>query len=200
MTEHRPSRRASDAKPASSTIEVVAPEELEAKPVSLALRYWKSLRGTQPFPAREDLVPRDMAPFLRNVALARVIDAGRDYEYRIAGDAFVQAFGYNFKGMLLTEIEAKDPSYGQLTRALYEHVRNQAQPFALRGVVPPTVPSRFTSHETIFFPLGKNGAVDHLMATTCFTPRSTDLEETPAGAVLPESWRDFALTGIKDPV
>ena len=68
-------------------------------------------------------------------------------------------------GLLLTEIEAKDPSYGQLTRALYEHVRNQAQPFDLRGVVPPTVPSRFTSHETIFFPLGKNGAVDHLMAT-----------------------------------
>lgn len=199
MTEDHPSRRARDAKPASSTIEVVAPDELTAKPVSLALAYWNGLCGTRPFPAREEIVPRDMAPFLRNVALARVIDAGRDYEYRIAGDAFVQAFGYNFKGMLLSEIEAKDPTYGQLTRALYEHVRTLAQPFALRGVVPPSVPSRFTRHETIFFPLGKDGAVDHLMATTSFTPRSTDLPETSPTAVLPASWREFALTGIKDP-
>jgi hypothetical protein len=198
LPDHQ-SRRAHDAKPASSTIEVVAPEELTARPVSLALAYWNSLRGTRPFPAREDIVPRDMVPFLRNVALARVIDSGRDYEYRIAGDAFVQAFGYNFKGMLLSDIEAKDPAYGQLTRALYEHVRTVAQPFALRGVVPPSVPSRFTSHETIFFPLGKDGVVDHLMATTSFTPRSTDLQETPPDVVLPASWRQFALPSVEEP-
>jgi hypothetical protein len=199
MTEDSPSRRARDAKPASSTIDVVAPEELTAKPVSLALRYWNGLRGTRPYPAREEIVPRDMAPFLRNVVLARVIDGGRDYEYRIAGDAFVQAFGYNFKGMKLSQIEAEDPSYGQLTRALYEHVRNHAQPFALRGVVPPSVPSRFSRHETIFFPLGKDGAVDHLMATTFFVTRSTDLEETPATAVLPAAWREFTIAGTKEP-
>jgi hypothetical protein len=195
MTEQHPSRRAHDARPVSSTIEIVAPKELTAKPVSLALGYWNNLRGTRPFPAREEIAPRDMVPFLRNVALARVIDNGRDYEYRIAGDAFVQAFGLNFKGMLLSQIEAQDPAYGQLTRVLYEHVRNQAQPFALRGVVPPTVPSRFTCHETIFFPLGKDGMVDHLMATTSFTPRSTDLEETPPDAVLPASWKEFVTSG-----
>jgi hypothetical protein len=199
MTEDSKSRRARDVKPASSSIEIVAPEELQSKPVSLAVRYWNTLRGTRSFPTREEIVPRDMTPFLRHVVLARVIDGGRDYEYRIAGDAFVQAFGLNFKGMLLSQTVERDADYAQATRAVYEYVRNLGQLFALRGWIAPAVPSRFSYHETAFFPLGEDGVVDHLLATTVFTPRSTDVAETPVDALLPSSWKGFAAT-VKEPV
>jgi hypothetical protein len=185
------SRRIRDVKPSSSVV-VVTPEELDSGPVSLALQYWKGLRGARPYPSREELTPRGMTPFLRNVVLARVIDGGDDYEYRIAGDAYVQAFGTNFKGMRLKEIETTDADYGRATRSVYEHVRTLGKPFALRGWIAPSIPSRFSYHETVFLPLGKDGTVDHLLATTAFTPRASDKPETDFGAVLPASWKGFA--------
>jgi hypothetical protein len=179
---------------ASSSVEVVAPEDLASKPPALALRYWNALRGTRPFPAREDIVPRDMAPFLRNVVLARVIDGGRDYEYRIAGEAFVHAFGDNFKGKCLSQVEAEEPDYGRATRAVYEYVRNLGQPFALRGAIAAAVvDARFSYHETVFLPLGTDGVVEYLLVTTMFTPRSTDAAQTPLSVVLPASYKGYGL-------
>ena len=49
----------------------------------------------------------------------RVVDDGADYEYRIVGDANVQAFGSNFQGARLTEVEAVNPTYGLATRAAF---------------------------------------------------------------------------------
>jgi len=185
------SRRARHTKPESS-IELVSPETLDSRSVSLAVRYWQSLRGARRFPAREDITPRGMAPFLRNIVLIRVVDGGRDYEYRIVGDACVQAFGSNYQGTRLTEVEAIDANYGLATRAAYEHVRTMGQPFALRGWVAPSIPSFFSYHETAFLPFGENDTVDHILAASSFTPRAIDPEEPrEAGSMLPDSWKAF---------
>jgi hypothetical protein len=196
MTAGTTSLNTCGARPASS-IQAVAPEDLKSKPVTLALRYWKRLCGARPFPSREEIKPRDMAPFLRNVVLVRVIEGGRDYEYRITGDALVQAFGIHFKGMLLSQIAIADPDYGKAAHAVYECVRNLGQPFALRRSIAPTATARFSYHETIVLPFGKDGAVDHLLTTSVFTPRVTDAEQTPLAVMLPPSWKDFAKLGAK---
>lgn len=186
------SRRARDQKPESSSMEIVSHEALDSRAVSLAVRYWKSLRGSRRFPTRDDVTPRNMAPFLRNIVLIRVIDGGKDYEYRIAGDACVQAFGTNFQGMRLTGIETIDAHYGRATRVAYEHVRAMGVPFALRGWVAPSIASLFSYHETAFLPLGEGDTVDHLLVASSFTPRAIDPDESHAVAdVLPESWKAF---------
>ncbi len=191
MLSEPKTRRARDPKPAASSIEIVSPHDLHGKAVRLALAHWEKLRGTEPFPSREKIVPRDMVGFLRNIVLLRVIDGGADYEYRIAGDACVQAFGTNFQGSRLSDTEATDPEYGKATRTVYEFVRNTGQPFALRGWVSPTAASRFSYHETVFLPFGDHGVVDHLMTASVFTPRVQD-EKHSANAVLPEGWIEFA--------
>lgn len=192
MSADSTSHRAQDIRPGSS-IELVSPETLDSKPVSLAVHYWEKLRGSRCFPAREDITPRDMAPFLRNIVLIRVVDGGRDYEYRIVGDACVQAFGSNFQGVRLTEVEAADANYGLATRAAYEHVRTtMGCPFALRGWVAPSIPSFFSYHETAFLPFGAKGTVDHILAASSFTPRAIDPDEArDVGNMLPVSWKVF---------
>lgn len=176
-----------------TSVELVSPEALDSKPVCLAVRYWQDLRGTGRFPVREAITPRDMAPFLRNIVLIRVIDDGKDYEYRIVGDACVQAFGSNFRGARLTEVEAINPIYGLATRAAYEHVRTTGTPFALRGWVAPSTPSLFSYHETALLPLGKHDVVDHILAASSYTPRAIDpAEACDAGDLLPESWKTFS--------
>lgn len=191
MSAGSKSRRARDIRPESS-IELVSPDSLDSKPVSLAVCYWENLRGGRNFPARTDITPRGMAPFLRNIVLIRVVDGGRDYEYRIVGDACVQAFGLNFRGARLTEVEAAEANYGLATRAAYEHVRTMGRPFALRGWVAPSIPSFFSYHETAFLPFGDNGTVDHILAASSFTPRAIDPEEArDVGNMLPVSWKVF---------
>jgi len=113
-----------------------------------------------------------MAKFLRNVVMIRVVDGGKDYEYRIVGDAHVQAQSINFAGHMLSAIEAINPDYGTNTRTTYDYVRATADPFAMRGWVGRDTPeSAYSYYETVFLPLGHNDTVDHLLVVTNYKPR-----------------------------
>jgi hypothetical protein len=156
--------------PDSSSIEIVSADALDSGPVSTGVQYWNALKGDRVFPSRNELVPAKMSKFLRNIVLVRVIDDGTDYEYRVVGDAHVQAQGYNFRHMRLKEIEAKRIDF--TTRATYAHVRTTGLPFAVRGWVGRHVPqSRYAYHESAFLPLGENGVVDHLLIVSTYVPR-----------------------------
>ncbi|HEY5338946.1 MAG TPA: PAS domain-containing protein [Rhizomicrobium sp.] len=180
-----------------STIELVIPETLESAPVRGALRYWKEQRGARLLPERAEISPRAMAPFLRNIVLIGVINGGADYEYRIAEDAYVQAFGLNFKGMRLSQIAVRDPLYGAATRATYEHVRVNAEPFAVRGWVAAMTQSAFSYHETVFMPLGAEDRVDHILVASTFMPRGNihafTSDDRPPGGELPHDGRKTFL-------
>lgn len=160
--------------PEASSVFVISPGEIEDPLIRLGTEYWKSLCRGRRFPAREDLTPRGMAAFLRNIVLIKIIDDGKDYEYRIAGDAHVEAHGVSFSGVRLRQVEAANPVYGRMTRATYEHVRTTAEPYALRGWVGKEFPqSRFAYYESIFLPLGpSDDAVDHLLVIGTYVYRA----------------------------
>jgi hypothetical protein len=160
--------------PEKSSVYVISIDTLHDNLVRLGAAYWRGLRGARRFPARDEISPRAMIAFLRNIALVRVIDGGADYEYRIAGDAHIAAFGAAFQGVRLSKIEAAAPDYGRVTRATYEHVRNTAEPLCIRGWVGQDAPdSRFTYHESAFLPLGpREEYVDHLLIVSAYIPRA----------------------------
>ncbi|HEY1836799.1 MAG: PAS domain-containing protein [Rhizomicrobium sp.] len=156
--------------PETSSIEIVSPEALHSEAVRAAVAYWNALRANRPYPRRDELLPAAMAKFLRHIVLVRVLGGGADYEYRVVGDAHVQAQGYNFRHMRLKEIEALRVDFA--TRATYEHVRITALPFAVRGWIGRYESrSRFSYHETAFLPLGAGGVVDHLLIVSTYVPR-----------------------------
>lgn len=105
-------------------VSVIAPEEIDNAIGRTAYSYWRMLRGTRRLPARGELSPRDMRGILPNVVLLRVIDGGLDYEYRIVGALFVQAYGAQFRDMRLSQVEAVAPEHGARMRRMYEHVRS----------------------------------------------------------------------------
>lgn len=117
-------------------------------------------------------MPREIARILRHVVLIRVIDDGADFEYRIVGDAHIQAHGTNFAGMRLTQFEA-DPTYDPNTRATYQFVRTTGEPLAVRGWVGRDAPaSPYCYYETVFLPLGSGSVVDHLLVVSSYAPRN----------------------------
>ena len=128
-----------------------------------ALAVWNELKGTARFPARDVMTPRAMRPFLRNIVLVRVLENGKEYEFRIVGDAIMQVQGGAFQGLTLAEIDAKLPGYGAALRPLYDQLIAAGEPHAYRGYVPDGPVKRAFAHETLLLPLGTDAAVDHIL-------------------------------------
>jgi len=168
----RAAEREPQQAPEMSSVHVLSLDELENDIVRAGVNYWRALRSGRSFPPRSHLSPRDMAGILRNIVLVRIIDGGRDYEFRIVGDAHVQGYGIDFNRMRNSDIERIAPQHGTLMRVLYEHVRNTGEPLAFRGWVGREVKDAlFVYHESAFLPLGEQAdAVDHILVVSIYVP------------------------------
>ncbi len=160
--------------PDASSVYVVSLDDLDNAVVRTGAAYWRALKAGRKLPARSQLRPRDMIGILRNIVLLKVIDGGKDYEYRITGDVHVQAYGLPFQDMRISQIVAMAPEFGGMMHGLYEHVRVTADPFAVRGWVGREIPdARFVYYESVFLPLGEDGEnVDHILVVSMYVPRA----------------------------
>lgn len=128
-------------------------------------------------------MPRDFAELLRNLALVQAVEGGRDYEFRIVGDAHVEAQGLSFSGKRMRDIDDASPGYGTALKNLYDRVRESASPLALRGWLQRGEPlQQIIHHESLFLPLGPDeSVVDHLLIITVYT-RGSDLLKQESGS------------------
>lgn len=132
---------------------------------------WNSKRGARRFPSRNCFSPRDLKRCLAHIAILRVIDDGRDFEYRLAGDAFMSAFGENIQGKLMSEL-AHTPT------AEYQYI---SRDMSIRPTVASGVPhvieyhislpgNSITRRQVLHLPLGEDGkAVDHILTVSEWT-------------------------------
>jgi len=162
------------AAPDRSSVKQIKLDELENGLTTTASHYWRMLRGERNLPSRNQLAPREMRAILRNVVLLRVIDGGRDYEYRIVGDMFVWAYDTQIQGKHLSDVDAAAPEHAGRMRGMYEHVRATAQPLAIQGWVGREVPNaKFVYYETVLLPIGDDGqTVDHILVTSFYVPKA----------------------------
>ncbi|MEJ0028749.1 MAG: PAS domain-containing protein [Rhizomicrobium sp.] len=162
--------------PDNSSVYVVSLDDLDNAVVRTGANYWRALKGARRLPARSQLKPRDMAGILRHVVLLKVIDGGKDYEYRITGDAHVQAYGLTFKDLRISQVTAVAPEFGRMMHSLYEHVRATAESFAVRGWVGRELPdAHFVYYESAFLPLAEDGeTVDHILVVSIYVPKAPD--------------------------
>jgi len=161
--------------PARTSVEVIGLDAIEDASVRTGVAYWRMLKAGRAMPSRAELSPRAMTGILRNVALLRVLDGGADYDYRIAGDAHVQAYGKTLKGARLSDVVAELPQLGQMLRGVFDHVRATAAPFAARGWIGREIrDARFVYHESCFLPLAGDGVtVDHILAVAVHVPKAS---------------------------
>lgn len=162
--------------PETSSTHILTLDQVESALVRTGVAYWRSLRGDRHMPSRAQISPRDLAGLHRHIVILRLIDGGADYEYRLVGDAQVQAYGFNFQNLRISQIRTVAPEFGQLMFGIYEHVRNTRDPFAVRGWIGKEVPdSKFVYHESVFLPLGEDGEnVDHIVIVSTYVPKSMD--------------------------
>lgn len=130
---------------------------------------WNEKRGARRFPAKREIAPRDIKPFLKDATLLRVLDDGQDFEYRIVGDAHVQAFGRNFQGRRTSTF----PGLDRLSELAHRPVAVEGSPRLLQYFL--TFKDYPLYHrETLFLPLGED-VVDHILsAGTLLPPQAGD--------------------------
>jgi len=139
------------------------------------LAYWTRIRAERSYPARADLMPRDLAPLLRHVCLLRVLDGGADYEFRIVGDAHVISHGFSMQGMRISDIDGYSPGYGPVLKTLYDRAVRRRTCYAFRGWLERGEKNKqYIYSESIFMPMGPDEAtVDHVLNVAVYTPRDS---------------------------
>jgi hypothetical protein len=159
-------------RPHATSFELITLDRLESSVVIAGNAYWQNLRGTRRFPARQDMHPRDFASLLRAMLLVQVIDGGADFEFRITGDAHVQAYAIPFQGRRLNDFVVMAPAFCLALRSVFAHVAQTGSPAALRGRMGPDFPNaNYAYCENIFLPLGADDTVDHILGFSTYLPR-----------------------------
>ncbi len=140
-------------------------EEIASAHLKDALQLWQRKRGNRRWPRREDIGPADMKAFLRNVTLVRSLDGGADFEFRIAGDGMVVAYGFNPIGKRLS---AFPRHFADASMAALTSVLRHGEALAVKGMLEKTDVENLLQ-ETLFLPLGANDTVvDHVLVISGF--------------------------------
>jgi hypothetical protein len=157
------------AAPDTVTAVEIGLAQLASRPVREGLDYWQALRRGRPYPTREEISPRAMRTFLRHTCLIRSLEDGKDFEYRIVGDAHVEAYGFHIQGLRLSAMDPLVPGHAPRLAQIYNAMLRRAASLALRGWAMRGT-ARFY-HESVFLPVGPSaGAVDHILNFTDYAP------------------------------
>jgi hypothetical protein len=152
---------------------IVPLDEIENPIVREGLAYWRKLCGARAYPSRTDLRPRDFVSMLRHVVLLRLIDGGRDYEYRIVGDAHVVSHGFCMQGLRVSNVDSVSPGYGPVLKKLYDRAVRRRDAFAFRGWLERgDQEKKYIYSESVFMPLGPDqSTIDHVLNFSVYIPR-----------------------------
>ena len=162
------------------SIATVAPENAEqvGQRIGLAdiksaqlqdlLDLWTAKKGLRRFPSREDITPRDMKSFLRNITFIRITNDGTDFEYRVMGDAVVQAWGQSFVGMDAAQLNGIREGMGDVILRICASVAARREPLVVRGELSKGE-FEHIGQECLFLPLGPDDkTVDYVLGVSSF--------------------------------
>lgn len=149
----------------------VANEDIQSAVVREAIDVWSAKKGARRYPSRDALTPRDMMRFLRHVTLYRLKDGGTDFEYRVMGDAVVQAWGRSFVGCDSAKLNRIRAGMGDVIQRICASIARRGEPLVVRGVLSKGEYEHI-DQETVFLPLGPDDTtIDHVLSVSWYAPK-----------------------------
>lgn len=121
--------------------------------------YWAACRGARAMPARADLDPVEMKPFLPHLMLFDVL--GDRFRYRLVGTQVVRDFGRDITGSFLGGNNPQQPFAADVT-GIFLRVRDSATPLFTIGHHQ-TADGVTHSVSRLLLPLGQDGRVNMIL-------------------------------------
>ncbi len=120
-----------------------------------ALDAWNRVRAGRIAPTREEITPALLRSVLPSIWMIDVVDGGKDFRFRFAGDRVIQFMGQRYAGSLLSE-QIDVPFFERMRAILSECVRGR-NPVAV-GPLRSNLPGReFLDMEVVVMPLSEDG-------------------------------------------
>lgn len=148
--------------------------DLRTHEMTEVLAIWRAHRNGREMPARNDLVPRTMGRYLRNISLIRVLQLEQDYEFRIVGDAHVEAYDMRNYGRRVSKLVLEAPEFANSLKTTLDLAVKERTPFAYRVVFDKDNNNPcFSRLETLYAPMANtNGPVDYILNACAYDMRS----------------------------
>jgi hypothetical protein len=125
--------------------------------------YWRDRAAGRRMPARKDIDPAELTPFLSRIGLVDVVADGRRFVYRLVGTEDAALRGYDPTGKAVAEC-----FYGpdaEFSLGHYGYVARHGEPYCHRG--PFRAPDGAAENEdVIFLPLSEDGETVNMIL--CF--------------------------------
>jgi hypothetical protein len=145
----------------------IAPAGLVQPATRDAYAVWQTQRGARRMPSRADMTPRAMKTFLRFIALAEIVDNGKDFRFRVVGEGIASKQKLSLIGKTLTEVDRMVPGFGTFLRDLYQQTVQQRDALAYRGTYVRKADRHPFTYEAVIVPLGKDGETpDHVLVVS----------------------------------
>jgi len=134
--------------------------------LQMGYRYWDAKRAGRTMPARADIDPAEMVPFLPHVVLVDVLRDPPDFRYRLMGTAVDAHMTRHYTGVRLSEVPHQRPP--SVMWSNFETVARERAPLLTN--VPYVGPHKeFLRVQDIILPLSADGhTVDILFAIVDF--------------------------------
>jgi hypothetical protein len=136
-------------------------QKLTSDKLKAAYAAWDAARSGRVAPRRTEISPAQLRGILTFTFMMDVVDAGKDFRFRFAGDRIIQFMGRRLAGALLSD-QANSVFFDNM-RAMYSGCVAARAPMA-SGVRQTTYPGKdFLEIEAMVLPLSENGVdVTHL--------------------------------------
>jgi hypothetical protein len=146
---------------------------------------WKRTAGDRIAPKREEITPSLLRTALPWIWMIDVLDGGKDFRFRIAGERVVQFMGRRYAGELLSD--NLDNPFFQRMRAILVECMSRKKSVSVGPIRSNLRGKEFFEMEVVVMPLSEDGQ----SVTTLFG--ALDLRGLPTGQPRP-GLRDGAVT------
>jgi len=120
-----------------------------------ALDAWRRVGAERFAPRREEITPALLRSVLPSIWMIDVLDGGKDFRFRFAGDRIIQFMGRRYAGSLLSE-NIDSPFFQRMRAILLECVRSRS-PVAV-GPLRSNLPGKdYLEIEVVVMPLSEDG-------------------------------------------
>jgi hypothetical protein len=119
------------------------------------LAAWKRTTGTRMGPKREEITPSLLRTALPWIWMIDVIDGGKDFRFRIAGERVIEFMGRRFAGELLSD-NLSNPFFQRMHGILVECTQRK-KPVAVGPIRSNLKGKEFFEMEVVVMPMSEDG-------------------------------------------
>ena len=133
------------------------PERIDNPILQFFLDYWHQKRGSRAMPARADISPREIKPYLGWVCFLDALPGYADFRYRLVGSSVAEYFLGDGTGRTVSEAFAENKRLREGVLYVFRKVCTTKQPLRIWSPGGSWQDRYYPDNDALHLPLGSDG-------------------------------------------